>query len=137
MANSIEIASYDPKKVNVVINSKAITGFGTDSVIKITRNEDIVTTSVGVKGDVTYNENANESGNIEITLMGTSSSLPYLRNLALKRTPLSVAITDANDVGAVNVAEEQCRLLKPPDIDRAKEAGSVTMNIFVPSLNYR
>lgn len=137
MANGIEIASYDPKKVNVVINSKAITGFATDGVITITRNEDIVTTQVGVKGDVAYSENANESGTIALTLMGTSSSLPYLRNLALKRTPLSVAITDANEDGAVNVAEEQCRLLKPPDVNRAKEVGSVTLNIFVPSLNFR
>ena len=46
MANGIEIASYDPKKVSVIINGKEITGFGTDSVISVTRNEDIVTTQV-------------------------------------------------------------------------------------------
>ena len=48
MANGIENASYDPKKVSVIINGKEITGFGTDSVISVTRNEDIVTTQVGV-----------------------------------------------------------------------------------------
>ena len=137
MADGIEIASYDPKKVNVILNGKAITGFASDGVITVTRNEDIVTTQVGAKGDVAYSENANESGNIALTLMGTSSSLPYLRQLAVKRTPVSVTITDANDVGSVNVAEEQCRILKPPDIARAKEVGTVTINIFVPSLNYR
>lgn len=137
MANGIEIASYDPKKVNVIINSKAITGFAADGVITVTRNEDIVTTQVGAKGDVAYSENANESGNVAITLMGTSSSLPYLRNLAIKRTPISLTITDANDAGAVNVAEDQCRILKPPDITKAKEVGTETINIFVPSLNYR
>lgn len=88
MANGIEIASYDPKKVSVIINGKEITNFGPDSVISVTRNEDIVTTQVGVKGDVAYSENANESGNCAITLMGTSSSLPYLRRLAIKRTPI-------------------------------------------------
>ncbi len=133
----IEVASYDPKKVNLVINGKAITGFGTDGVITVTRNEDIVTPTVGVKGDVTYNENANESGNIALTLMGTSSSLPYLRNLCLKRTPLSVTIADANEVGAVQFSEDECRILKPPDITRAKEIGTETVNIFVPSLTYR
>lgn len=137
MANGIEIASYDPKKVNVIVNGVAITGFSSDGVITITRNEDIVTTHVGAQGDVAYSENANESGNIAMTLMGTSSSLPYLRNLAVKRTALSVMISDVNDATAVNVAEEKCRLLKPPDITRAKEVGTETVNIFVPSLNYR
>lgn len=137
MANGIEIASYDPKKVNVIVNGVAITGFSSDGVIAVTRNEDIVTTQVGAKGDVAYSENANESGNIAMTLMGTSSSLPYLRTLAVKRTALSVMISDANDATAVNVAEEKCRILKPPDITRAREVGTETVNIFVPSLNYR
>lgn len=105
--------------------------------LNIARNEDTVTTQVGVKGDVAYNENANESGTITVTLMGTSSSLPYVRSLALKRKEVSVMIVDANDSASVNVAEERCRVIKPPDITRAKEIGSVSVSIFVPSLNYR
>ena len=134
---SVEVASYDPKKVNVIINSKAITGFSADGVITVTRSEDTVTPTVGVKGDVAYSENANESGNITLTLMGTSASLAYLRNLCLKRTPITITISDANDVGAVQIAEDECRILKPPDINRVKEVGSETVNVFVPSLNYR
>jgi hypothetical protein len=106
MASNIEVASYDPKKVNLVMNGKIITGFASDSMITIARNEDTVTTQVGVKGDVAYNENANESGTITVTLMGTSSSLPYVRSLALKRKEVSVMIVDANDSASVNVAEE-------------------------------
>ena len=134
MASNIEVASYDPKKVNLVMNGKIITGFASDSMITIARNEDTVTTQVGVKGDVAYNENANE---ITVTLMGTSSSLPYVRSLALKRKEVSVMIVDANDSASVNVAEERCRVIKPPDITRAKEIGSESVSIFVPSLNYR
>ena len=103
MASNIEVASYDPKKVNLVMNGKIITGFASDSMITIARNEDTVTTQVGVKGDVAYNENANESGTITVTLMGTSSSLPYVRSLALKRKEVSVMIVDANDSASVNV----------------------------------
>lgn len=137
MASNIEVASYDPKKVNLVMNGKIITGFASDSMITIACNEDTVTTQVGVKGDVAYNENANESGTITVTLMGTSSSLPYVRSLALKRKEVSVMIVDANDSASVNVAEERCRVIKPPDITRAKEIGSESVSIFVPSLNYR
>ena len=137
MASNIEVASYDPKKVNLVLNGKIITGFASDSMITIARNEDTVTTQVGVKGDVAYNENANESGTITVTLMGTSSSLPYVRSLALKRKEVSLMIVDANDSASVKVAEERCRVIKPPDITRAKEIGSESVSIFVPSLNYR
>ena len=137
MASNIEVASYDPKKVNLVLNGKILTGFASDSMITIARNEDTVTTQVGVKGDVAYNENANESGTITVTLMGTSSSLPYVRSLALKRKEVSLMIVDANDSASVNVAEERCRVIKPPDITRAKEIGSESVSIFVPSLNYR
>lgn len=137
MASNIEVASYDPKKVNLVMNGKIITGFASDSMITIARNEDTVTTQVGVKGDVAYNENANESGTITVTLMGTSSSLPYVCSLALKRKEVSVMIVDANDSASVNVAEERYRVIKPPDITRAKEIGSESVSIFVPSLNYR
>lgn len=38
------------------MNGKIITGFASDSMITIARNEDTVTTQVGVKGDVAYNE---------------------------------------------------------------------------------
>ena len=137
MANDIEIASYDPKKVNVIVNGKVITGFSPDGVINVTRNEDIVTPTVGTKGDVTYNENANESGQVTLHLLGSSSSLPFLRSLAVKRTELRLTITDANDAGAVQFAEERCRIIKPPDLAKAKEIGSTDINIFVPTLNYR
>lgn len=49
MASNIEVASYDPKKVNLVMNGKIITGFASDSMITIARNEDTVTTQVGVR----------------------------------------------------------------------------------------
>lgn len=136
-ANGIEVATYDPRKVNLILNGKVITGFASEGVIKITRNEDIVSTTVGVKGDVAYSENANESGNISFVLMETSSSLPYVRELALKRKAVQVTITNANDAGAVQVAEEDCRVLKPADANSDKEVGGETINVFVPFLNFR
>lgn len=87
MAKGIEVASYDPKKVNVIVGGGTITGFAADGVVSVTKNEDSITPAVGAKGDVTYSENANESGTIAITLMSTSSSLSYLRELEAKRRP--------------------------------------------------
>ena len=38
----IEVASYDPKKVNVAVAGRIITGFASDGVITITKSEDSV-----------------------------------------------------------------------------------------------
>lgn len=42
MAKGIEVASYDPKKVNVIVGGRAITGFAADGVVSVTKNEDSI-----------------------------------------------------------------------------------------------
>ena len=106
MAKGIEVASYDPKKVNVIVGGRTITGFAADGVVSVTKNEDSITPAVGAKGDVTYSENANESGTIAITLMSTSSSLSYLRELEAKRRAVNVTISDVNDADAFTLSAE-------------------------------
>lgn len=133
----MEVATYDPKKVTVVINGRAITGFASDGVVTVTHNEDIVTPSVGVQGDVTYSENANNSGNAALPLASTSASLAYLRELCSKRKLIQISISDANDDDEIHINEENCRILKMPDTSRGKEAGTVTVNVYIPDLNYR
>ena len=59
---SKEVTTYDPMKVTVSLGGRVITGFASDGVITLTHNEDAVTPNVGAKGDVTYSENANNSG---------------------------------------------------------------------------
>lgn len=137
MSKGIEIASYDPKKVNVIVGGRAITGFASDGVVTVTKNEDSVTPSVGAKGDVAYSENANESGTVALTLMSTSSSLSYLRSLEARRKAVNVTISDVNDADGFTMSEDDCRVLKMPDLARTKEQGTVTVNIFVPRVVVR
>lgn len=134
---AIDVMSYDPKKVNLSLAGRMITGFAADGILSVSKNEDSVTPSVGAKGDVTYSENANESGTVAITLMSTSSSLPYIRQLEAKRQKINVNISDANDSDSVHINEDNCRILKMPDISRVKAEGSVTINVYIPSLNVR
>ena len=49
MAKGIEVASYDPKKVNVIVGGRTITGFAADGVVSVTKNEDSITPAVGAK----------------------------------------------------------------------------------------
>ena len=79
------VTTYDPQKVNVIVDGRVITGFASDGVVTLTRNSDSVTPAVGAKGDVAYSENADETGTVAITLMSTSASLSYLRGLEAKQ----------------------------------------------------
>lgn len=133
----VSVTTYDPKKVNVIVGGRVITGFASDGVVTLAKSEDSVTPSVGTKGDVTYSENANESGTVSLTLMSTSSSLSYLRDLEAKRRAVNVSITDANDDTAFTMNEDNCRITKMPDVSRQKEQATVTVTIFVPSMTIR
>ena len=133
----VTVTTYDPKKVNVIVGGRVITGFSSDGLVTLAKSEDSVTPSVGAKGDVTYSENANESGTVSITIMSTSSSLPYLRELEAKRRAINVSITDANDDTAFTMNEDNCRITKMPDVPRQKEQATVTVTIFVPSMTIR
>lgn len=131
------VTSYDPKKVNVNVDGTTLTGFSGDGIITVSKSEDAVTPNVGVQGDVVYEENANESGTVAITLQQTSSSLQKLRNLASNRKRFPLTISDANDDVSVNVSGSECRILKEPDVVRGKNTSTVTVNIYVPNLRIR
>lgn len=133
----VSVTTYDPKKVNVIVGGRIITGFAADGVVTLAKSEDSVTPSVGAKGDVAYSENANESGTVSLTLMSTSSSLAYLRDLEAKRRSVNVSITDANDDTAFTMNEDNCRITKMPDVARQKEQSTVTVTIYVPSMTIR
>lgn len=131
------VTNYDPKKVTMNVGGRIITGFADSSVISISSSEDRVTPSVGAQGDVVYSENANESGNIVISLQTTSASLPYLKRLAIDRQETDILVSDANRDTAETVSGSRCRVTKIPDGKKEKAAGSVDVTIFVPRLEYR
>ena len=131
------VTTYDPQKVNVIVDGRVITGFASDGVVTLTRNSDSVTPAVGAKGDVAYSENADETGTVAITLMSTSASLSYRRGLEAKRKMVTVSVQDVNDNDAFVMSCDNCRVLKMPDAARTKEQGTVTINIYVPFMVLR
>ncbi|MBS6956520.1 MAG: DUF3277 family protein [Enterocloster asparagiformis] len=128
---------YDVRKVNVNVDGTILTGFASDGVITVTKSEDAVTPNVGCQGDVVYEENANESGTIAVTLQATSPALSKLRSLAANRKKFSVSVSDANDDDSISISASNCRILKLPDLARGKNTSTVTVNIFVPNLVIR
>lgn len=130
----INITNYDPMKVSVVVGGLVITGFADSSVVTVARNEDIVSTTVGVQGDVAYSENANQSGTITLSLMSNSASLIKLRKMAVDRQEVDVLISDTNEDGGEIISASRCRITKVPDKKKEKTVGSTDVSIFAPAI---
>ena len=135
--SQVTIETYDPLKVTVLIDGGAITGFASDGIITLARNEDTTSLAVGVQGDGVYNENANKSGTATLTLMGSSASLRRVRDLCERRREFSLSISDANNADSIHVNAERCRVGKLPDIARGKESATVSVTIIIPVLEAR
>lgn len=123
--------TYDPEKVVVTINGVYITGFSDKGKIEIERNEDSRGVKVGVDGGVHYSINNNISGKAKLTIMTTSPSLNYMRELERTQTEFTLSIADMNDVSQ-NVACDNCVILKRPKTAVDKEVEEQEIEIFIP-----
>jgi hypothetical protein len=132
-----EVFTFDPKKVTVAVEGRIMTGYATDGVVTISHNEDRTTPAVGVQGDVTYSDSANNSGTASVTLMSTSAAIPYLREVCATRREVRLDISDANTDGAFRVSAERCRILKMPETARGAEMETATIEFYIPDLVYR
>ncbi|RJW41948.1 DUF3277 family protein [Lachnospiraceae bacterium TF09-5] len=128
------VTNYDPMKTSVIVDGLIMTGFSDSSMVVVSRNEDIVSTTVGTQGDVVYSENANRSAMITLSLLETSSSLDYLRSIAKARKEVSVVISDTNKTPTEITSASRCRITKIPDNKKEKTAGSVDVTIFAPAI---
>lgn len=76
------VKTYDPKAISVIIGAQPMKGFADGDFVGVERNEDNWTLTVGADGESTRSKNANKSGKITITLLGSSESNDYLSQLA-------------------------------------------------------
>lgn len=103
---------------------------GPDTFLKVSRNQDGYTTQVGASGYGTRSRINDKSGTVELTLMAASQTNDILMAIALsdELAPGSGAgplfIKEAN--GTTVVAAQNAWIKKIPDMERGKEAGTVT-----------
>ena len=75
LINSI---AYDAAKVTCYLNAHKVVGVGPDTKFTLTRNNDIVTPTVGVDGDVALSLSRNRTANLTMNLLGASETNKYL-----------------------------------------------------------
>lgn len=127
----MEITSYDPKKVSVIVDGRYLTGFMDGTFVTCAKNADNRTAHVGATGDVTYSENADNTGTITVTLKHTSSSLGYLRSKAKSKQLFPVQVIDANADGRLRAGGTKATIIKLPDEERGAEVSGVEIQFHV------
>lgn len=124
MAN---VKSYSSKKVIVIVNGTALSGFVDGSFVTVERETDSFTKTVGTDGEVARNTVSNKTGSVTFTLMQTSDYNSVLSSI-LKRSE------NGDDVGVFNVEVKDtlnnatytgsgCWIRRAPNAEYANEVG--------------
>lgn len=87
---------YDSRAVHVILDGRIVTGFAEDSMVTAQRIEDKIELQKGAKGEGTFVINANDGGEVTISLAHNSPILPHLNSLFQSNTIFNVDIMDAN-----------------------------------------
>ncbi len=133
----MDVLTYDPLKVTLVVGTVAITGFAEGSMIEVERNEDAIYPYVGTQGEVAIAESADKTGTIKITLMQTSPSVQYLNTLAKQKgdeAAFAVSIVNMNTNG-VSASGTKARVKKMAAEAYDKEVTEREFEIFVSDLD--
>lgn len=119
---------YNPKEVIAVVGGYSVSGWGPDTMIEVTRNEDDTTLTVGNSGSngATFNINPNKSGVIKFTLLTNSDSTKVLSAMfAQKYVAIPILVNNTNEKLSGKVVASDCMIKKVPDITYGKEIGTV------------
>ncbi|MGJ0848188.1 phage structural protein [Tissierella praeacuta] len=124
------VKTYNPRLVTVMYGGMVITGFAENSMVKCERNEDNNIPHVGVLGEVSRAENADNTGKITISLAGTSPFISILARKAAANEIEPISVVDMNR-GGVNIGGSEAWIVKAPPINLGKEIEEVDIEFFV------
>jgi hypothetical protein len=131
--------SYDPTEVTVSFNGVTIDGFGPDTFVKASRNEDGWSLQVGNSGSGARSRNPNRSGTVEFTLLSSSPANALLQAIAivdeLSGAGVGECVVKDRNTLLSKVTAQNAWVKKIPDLERAKENGNITWMIETDLLN--
>ena len=119
--------NYDPGRIVMVWNGIQIQGYGPDTFVKASRNEDNFTEQVGANGDVVHVRNRNRTGKVTFTLQDASPSNDPLSAAAIadELSGLNYGALMIKDLnGTTLVQAANARIQKYADLEYAADAGT-------------
>lgn len=79
----MQLKTYDPKSVFVIVGGVQLGGFSENSVVKIHRNDDSFDVVIGADGSQHRRKTNNKSGTVTVSLMQSSGSNLFMSAMAL------------------------------------------------------
>lgn len=125
-----KVKGYDMKKVSLIVDGRHHTGLMDGTPVNAERNNDDTIPHVDALGDVTFAENADETGTITVTYTHNSPALAQIRALSKARQTFSISLDDQNDP-KVKVSGSKARVLRLPPLSRGTEVTGVEVQYFV------
>lgn len=113
------LKTYDPSEVSVAFGASLLTGWNT---VRPSRAEDGAMFSVGTSGEITRSLNANKLGTITLTYPQASAENLILSGYEASKITVPITIIDKS--GKTVCIMKFGTVVKPPDSDLGKEAGT-------------
>lgn len=131
--------TYDPKQVTITFGGFIMAGFADDRMVTVARLNDTWTMKTGVDGEGTRSKSNDKSGEITVALMETSESNAVLTAFAkadelTNNGTFPVLIRDNNNESYYAAA--QAWVVKPPEAEKAREAGVREWKIQTDNLEW-
>ena len=124
------MATYDPKDVNVVVDGDVVVGFGDGTFVQCEKMQDNFTEHIGAQGEVDVAINADDTGEITITVKQTSPSNSKLNKIANSKKEVPIEVIDLNDQG-FKAGGNKAYIRKPAAIERSNEISTREYTFFV------
>ena len=118
---------YSAKATAVIVNGLELDGKG-ETFASFSQNEDDYTLTVGADGESVFSETNNRSGQLDVTLLQSSASNDTLSELRNTKAVFPVIVRDTK--GRTLLSCEKGRIMKPADIEFARDAGERTWSII-------
>jgi hypothetical protein len=119
------IKAYDPKKVSLSIGGVNPTGYAPDTKIVFSRANPVSTTTVGVDGDISVNEDNRKNGTMTISLLHNSSFNDVITSwLLTKPTGYPFLPFEFNDPSG-SATTSRCWVETQPDYSVGQETGTL------------
>jgi len=125
---AITVDSFNPKDITLIVGKESLEAFFQDTTIDIEKMEDDHTSTVGLNGNVIFNESNNNMHSITFSLLPGSTNDNYLRGLRAARNTFPCYYTNPS---GEKMALIGCRFQKKATKTDGKEVGAREWVILV------
>jgi len=123
--------TYDPTKVQAIVDGWVLNGYAEGSMITVSPMSDKRSTYVGAQGEVTVIKSADNRAEVTITLKHTSPSNHKLRQLYNSDETFGFGVFDMNFDGAVGGSGAEAVVTSAPDFERGNEVSENEWTLVV------